>query len=889
MSRQKKSRNAIRRSSHKGSICPSYDRLDPRILLAGITYDSVNKWVMVEGSTGNDDLTVNQLNSLSFAVQLQTPGQTYNQSFNYANVVRIDASAGDGNDTFSVSVNVSAYLRGQIGDDTLTGGSANDILWGGAGNDSLNGGSGADSLNGGTGSDLHTGGAGDDYYFFDNVGIEVVETDTVVELANGGSDGLHFGTVTTSVTAQFNVAGSNAIVATHLDRTVKASSAAFLENIYGGTGNDSLKGSSITNYINGLGGNDVIWGLQGNDSLVGDAGNDSLNGGPGSDTLTGNAGDDYYFFESVGATETDTVVEQANEGSDGLNFGSVTTGVNATYNVAGSNVTVATHSFRTVKASSAAFLENIYGGTANDTLTGSSITNYIYGLGGNDVISGVQGDDYLFGDAGNDSLNGGTGDDVIWGLQGIDTLVGDAGNDSLNGGTEGDTLTGGVGDDYYFFEDVGVSEEDIVVEQANEGSDGLNFGSVTTGVNATYNVAGSNVIVAQHSNRTVKASSAAFLENIYGGTGNDSLTGSSTTNYIYGLGGDDVISGVQGNDYLFGDAGNDSFNSGAGDDTLTGGAGNDNYFFGDIGAAETDTVVEQANEGSDGLDFGSVTTGVTAQYNVAGSNAIVATHSHRTVRASNADFLENIYGSSGDDSLTGSSITNYIYGMGGNDVISGRGGNDFLFGEAGNDRLLGEAGIDNLNGGDGDDALIGGFTVDTAANEQDTLAGGLGNDRIYADRSGVNFSNGFYDGDLFFPDPGGLQDSIVDQQANDALLTFYSAQNGANWTDAEIQFFEETSFSWLQNVTGSSRILRDSLGNGLPLAFGRYAQGAVGGNTTIASNYEFFNGDRYITVNGDAAISLAVQSNSIVHEMAHNWDDAGETIAHGAASEPAHE
>ena len=67
-------------------------------------------------------------------------------------------------------------------------------------------------------------------------------------------------------------------------------------SITGGTGADTLKGSS---------GNDIILGGNDGDTLQGNAGDDSLTGGAGNDTMTGNAGADTFNVDSG----TDTVVD----------------------------------------------------------------------------------------------------------------------------------------------------------------------------------------------------------------------------------------------------------------------------------------------------------------------------------------------------------------------------------------------------------------------------------------------------------------------------------------------------------------------------------------------------------------------------------------------------
>jgi Ca2+-binding RTX toxin-like protein len=84
--------------------------------------------------------------------------------------------------------------------------------------------------------------------------------------------------------------------------------------------------------------------------------------------------------------------------------------------------------------------------------------------------------------------------------------------------------------------------------------------------------------------------------------------------------------------------------------------------------------------------------------------------------------LEQIVGSSGDDTLTGTAGREVICGFGGDDVIRGLKGPDFLVGGAGADELHGGDGQDSLSGNGGADRLFGGPG-------RDDLRGGLGRDR----------------------------------------------------------------------------------------------------------------------------------------------------------------
>lgn len=91
---------------------------------------------------------------------------------------------------------------------------------------------------------------------------------------------------------------------------------------------------------------------------------------------------------------------------------------------------------------------------------------------------------------------------------------------------------------------------------------------------------------------------AAKENQIYGGTGTDTLTGGSGSDTLDGGSGDDSLSGAAGNDALYGLGGNDTLNGGGGNDSLTGGTGNDSLY----GGAGNDTL--QGEAGADSLQGG---------------------------------------------------------------------------------------------------------------------------------------------------------------------------------------------------------------------------------------------------------------------------------------------
>jgi Ca2+-binding RTX toxin-like protein len=155
-------------------------------------------------------------------------------------------------------------------------------------------------------------------------------------------------------------------------------------------GNDTINATAVTQENNlgyafryrGFGGNDSIQGpTTVRAYLQGDDGNDTLSGGNGNDTLDGGAG-------------TDTAV--LGSGNNSVNLGSI-----------GTIIATGTGTDTLIS------VENVSGGSGNDTLGGSAGNNILDGGSGNDRLSGANGNDTLIGGVGKDTLVGGMGNDLV--------------------------------------------------------------------------------------------------------------------------------------------------------------------------------------------------------------------------------------------------------------------------------------------------------------------------------------------------------------------------------------------------------------------------------------------------------------------------------------------
>ncbi|GGN34354.1 Ca2+-binding RTX toxin-like protein [Actinoplanes campanulatus] len=304
---------------------------------------------------------------------------------------------------------------------------------------------------------------------------------------------------------------------------------------FGSTGNDYFVGGAGKDYLHGGSGNDTIFGADGNDWLYGESGNDNVNGGDGADRLDDGSGND----RSNGGSGNDTLLESAGKdklyGSAGDDHLSASGRTEADYFSGGDGTDVVDYfgakkpvtadadgvggddGIKGGKDTISSDVENLSGGSANDTLIGSAGANVLRGGGGNDRLYGQGGDDALFGESGHDVLNGGAGND---------TLTGD---DSVHHDTEklyGDVLVGGTGVDLANYH--GYWEPVTVDLDGRSGDDGVKGEHDSVG---------------------------ADVENLTGGYGSDTLTGNAANNVI--IGGDDSADTIQG---------------GAGDDRLIAGS-----------------------------------------------------------------------------------------------------------------------------------------------------------------------------------------------------------------------------------------------------------------------------------------------------------------------------
>ncbi|MBP6014326.1 MAG: AHH domain-containing protein [Alphaproteobacteria bacterium] len=564
--------------------------------------------------------------------------------------VSMTATAGSAGDALNDTFNTVENVTGSGFDDSITGDGNANTLDGGAGNDTLTGAAGADALIGGSGIDTAN-------YAAASVAI-VANLTTGVGTGTGDSNGDTYNGI---------------------------------ENLTGGTGNDTLTGDANANVLNGGAGTDGLVGNDGDDTLIGGAAGDSLNGGNGIDTVS-------YSTSTAAVTASLTT----NTGTVGDASGDTFTAV-----------------------------ENLTGGSANDTLTGNTGVNVLIGGAGNDTLDGGGGNDTLIGGAGSDAFNGNTGTDTVsyvtataaitvsmtsttgaagdaigdtFTANSVEAIAGSGFDDSITGDGNANTLDGGAGNDTL----TGAAGADALI--GGSGIDTANYAAASVAIVANLTT-GVGTGTGDSNGDTYNG-----IENLTGGTGNDTLTGDANANVLNGGAGTDGLVGNDGDDTLIGGAAGDSLNGGNGIDTVS---------------------------------YSTSTAAVTASLTT--NTGTVGDASGDTFTA-----VENLTGGSANDTLTGNTGANTLSGLAGVDTLDGGDGDDTLIGGAGADALTGGLGSDtasyitaaaavsvSLSGGtftgdalgdtfSGVENLRGSNLNDTLGGDANgnTLEGGLGNDTV---------------------------------------------------------------------------------------------------------------------------------------------------------------
>ncbi len=409
----------------------------------------------------------------------------------------------------------------------------------------------------------------------------------------------------------------------------------------------------------------------------------------------------------------------------------------------------------------------------------------LHGTDDNDVLYGGAGDDLVFGYEGRNHLSGEAGDDILIGGSGIDIFasseqVGDYAASLLGA----DTMIGGLGDDYYFIDNIG----DVIVEYSDEGTD-----RVITEISFDLGLDGQNAEMLSLSGTEDIDGFGNSLDNLVSGNdGNNQLRGGGGDDTVYALSGVNLVQGGDGSDTLYL----------SGDTYHTSG-------YAAFNVSSTTQVGTQVRINLEGLvRIEAVTDGGTQ------SDTIQLSHE------SDAFFLHDAYsGFHGAVVLTGDStgidsavrFTNIevIHGMGGDDIIdltssdySLAGVAMFIDGGEGDDVIWGSDADETVSGGNGDDTIFGGIGTDV-------LTGGSGADVFEFTRTSVDTSVTDFnieEGDtLRFYNTGGAEFDV-----SNAVLTADGIT--ISYLDIATGIEHDISIALVLNASDFSTALPDVLG-----------------------------------------------------------------------------
>ena len=402
-------------------------------------------------------------------------------------------------------------------------------------------------------------------------------------------------------------------------------------------------------------------------------------------------------------------------------------------------------------------VERIYATNRADYLDGSgtSVGIVLYGFAGADVLLGGSGSDYIY--AGYEAVQSGT----VRGGSGYDYLIHDS--SSLYTGT----LT--INMNILEVEGVFGSSRAEIINAAGLST----FASIYTGGGADT-VTGSifnDVIFMDNATASVNAGAGYdyVVYNVFNGSGanfnlaamnaeggigrdgNDVLDASGVTNSfvtLYGYGGADTLRGGTGNDYIYMDAADLSGGS------VQGGAGYD-YLINHGGTALS---VVLANHGAEGF-FGS--------------------SAAETISAAGLTTFTTIFSGGGADTITGSAQGDSIYLANGFASVNAGAGYDYvvyepLDGTGAANWNLAAMGAEGAIGRDGNDTFNAGalttFATFYGYGGNDTLIGGAFNDAFYAG-TGNDTMTGNAGNDRFVFETGWGSDTVTDFAAGaDTLI-----------------------------------------------------------------------------------------------------------------------
>lgn len=382
--------------------------------------------------------------------------------------------------------------------------------------------------------------------------------------------------------------------------------------VRGGSGSDSLQGTTSA---------DTILGFQGDDTIQGNGGNDTIFGGQGNDQITFGVGNNTNFDQPgangsssvFGGEGADVITSLGGLGNNTVSGGTGIPSVDARLDggdfidlTQDRGVDIVTGNYGDDEIAIGVGGASAFGGMGNDVIADRGSTLYEDATGEDTTFAPGQnpgGGQIRLAPLGEvqqlDAVNPniyGSANDVIFGGEGSDVIdLSTIGNATIVGGTGNPAV------------DVSLDGADLIkIENAT--ADSTN--GIPTGLVAN------DLILGNYGDDTIDAGN---FVNLFGedgpvlNTGSDSTQGGQgqarggSDTLVGGMGNDLIYSGEQSNDIILGNQGNDvivAVESRAGTDTIYGGLGDDTITAGNNSAdGAAATGVNELVYGGEGNDF----------------------------------------------------------------------------------------------------------------------------------------------------------------------------------------------------------------------------------------------------------------------------------------------
>ncbi len=670
-------------------------------------------------------------------------------------------------------------IEGSQFGDTIIGDAENNTFWGNGGDDHIEGGAGHDYFNDRDGNSQLFGQAGDDT-FRAAAGDDLLDGGADQDWATyeswtGTTSGINLNMSVIDGAAPFSNVSSTP------DGFGGTDYLRGIENVEGSDFDDTIIGDGSDNHFEGRIGDDTLEGGDGDDHLDGGDENDVLEGGAGFDFLTGGENDDSLTGGSDGDTFYFSRKHYGPNGEERVGFGndiihdfSIGEDTLDVFNVPEFSSVAAMLSYA---VSDPGAPDLVLEFISNDNVAGIDELNRLTleGISPDDLanmniifapVTGTENDDVLEGTPDNDDIESFGGDDIVHGREGHDWINGGSGNDQLFGDEGNDTLLGGPDSDLL---DGGAGWDTVEFDDGSNISSGITVDLGATPVDA----GGFSDVIVVNNNGTLDF--LRDIENLRGTPLDDNFTGDDNDNNLLGEAGNDILIGAAGRDDLHGGDGNDQLFGGDDWDWLSGGRGDDLIDGGDGG----NHVSYWHEEATVGVTVDLSATPVSA----GGFDDVIVVANDGT---GGTDYLRNVqdvFGTSLDDTLIGGVGHNSFGGSDGNDVLRGGEDNDSLRGDRGDDQLFGEDGDDFLRGGEGDDLLDGGAGRDDVSFDGSKLSSG-----VSVDLSATPVDAGGYSGVIVVNDDG---------MGGTDYLRGIEDVTGTSFSDTLIGNDEDNSFSGL--------------------------------------------------------------------------------------------